>query len=67
MRLDQARMTNNDDGWMSRALKLEAALKQALRQWHMYAEMVDDGVDLDIEKSPEGDMYRAAKALAENR
>ena len=74
MRLDQARrnqarMTNNEDGWMSRALKLEMALKQALRQWHMYAEMVErvDGFDLDTEKSPEGDIYRAAKALAEGR
>ena len=47
--------------------RLRAALKQALRQWSMYAEMVegsDRDFALETEKSAEGDMYRAAVALA---
>jgi hypothetical protein len=46
--------------------RLRTQLKQALRQWSMYAEMVEnnDGFDLATEKSPEGDMYRAAHAAA---
>ena len=43
---------------------LRADLKQALRQWAMYAEMVErnDGFEFEKEKSPEADMYRAIKA-----
>jgi hypothetical protein len=46
--------------------RLRAHLKQALGQWSMYAEMIEcnDGFDLATEKSPEGDMYRAAHAAA---
>ena len=46
--------------------QLRSALQQALRQWSMYAEMVErnDGFDLATEQSPEADMYRAAYALA---
>jgi hypothetical protein len=47
---------------------LRDALKQALRQWKMYAEMVEDGYfdsfDLGKEKSPEADLYRTVYALA---
>jgi hypothetical protein len=47
-------------------IELRAALRQALRQWEMYADMVEqrDDFDLKNEKSPEADMYRAAYALA---
>jgi hypothetical protein len=42
-------------------------LKQALRQWAMYAEIVEgsshDDFNLATEKSPEGDLYRAALAV----
>lgn len=42
---------------------LRGALDQALRQWNMYADMVErnDGFNLATEKSPEGDMYRRAR------
>jgi hypothetical protein len=45
--------------------RLRAALKQALRQWEMYAETVEarDEFDFKTEQSPEADMYRAALAL----
>lgn len=45
--------------------RLTAALRQALRQWHMYAESVehsDERFDLAQEKSPEGDLYRQGLA-----
>lgn len=46
--------------------QLQAALKQALRQWKMYAEMEHDR-DLNTEASPEAEMYRAALAVAEGK
>lgn len=48
--------------------RLRVALKQALRQWDMYAEMVErnDGFSLKTEKSSEGEIYRAAMALISN-
>lgn len=42
----------------------EAQLRQALRQWKMYAEMQEER-DLLTETSPEAEMYRAALAVAE--
>jgi hypothetical protein len=44
---------------------LLAHLKQALRQWHMYAEMVENPNDCDLitEQTPEGEMYREAIAF----
>ena len=49
--------------------RLRETLKQALRQWKMYSEFAERGDDLNgfnlaDEKSLEGDMYRAAYALA---
>lgn len=46
--------------------QLRSALQQALRQWSMYAEMVEgnDGFNLATEQSPEGEIYRAGYALA---
>lgn len=46
--------------------RLRAALKQSLRQWSMYADMIDrdSGFVLSAEESPEADLYRAAYALA---
>jgi hypothetical protein len=44
---------------------LEAALRAALEQWAMYADMserCDETVRLVDEKSPEGDLYRHCKA-----
>lgn len=48
---------------------LRVTLRFALRQWRMYAEMIErvDGFDLATEKSPEADMYRAAMHLAGTR
>jgi hypothetical protein len=43
--------------------ELQAALKQALRQWKMYAEQEER--DLKTESSTEAEMYRAALALIE--
>jgi hypothetical protein len=46
--------------------KLRDHLKRSLRQWSMYAEMVEgnDGFDLATEQSPEGEIYREAHAVA---
>jgi hypothetical protein len=49
-----------------RILALEAQLRQALRQWKMYAELQEER-DLLTEASPEAEMYRAALAVAERR
>ncbi len=43
---------------------LHTALRQALRQWKMYAETEPDR-DLSTETSTEAQMYRAAVALAD--
>ena len=43
--------------------ELQAALKQALRQWKMYAEQEER--DLKTESSPEAEMYREALKLTE--
>jgi hypothetical protein len=45
--------------------QLRDALKQALRQWEMYAEMSEarDEFDFKSEKSPEADLYRDGLAL----
>ena len=45
---------------------MEVQLRQALRQWKMYAEMQEER-DLLTETSPEAEMYRAALAVAERR
>ncbi len=49
--------------------RLRAALKTALGQWSMYADMVErvDGFDMEKEQSPEADQYRRLKALADGR
>ncbi len=59
-------LQNDIDDLRATEARLRAALKQALRQWNMYAEMVErnDGFDLATEKSPEAEMYRAAYELA---
>ena len=48
---------------------LRVTLRHALRQWQMYAEMVEraDGFDFTTEKSPEADIWRAAMRLAGTR
>jgi hypothetical protein len=43
---------------------LDGHLRQALRQWKMYAEMQEER-DLLTEVSAEGEMYRAALAVSE--
>lgn len=43
--------------------QLRAELRQALRQWKMYAECEPDR-DLKSEKSTEADIYRAALVVA---
>lgn len=47
-------------------VELRKHLKMALRQWVMYADMVEnnDGFDLMTEQSPEAETYRTAHALA---
>ena len=42
--------------------ELQTALRQALRQWKMYAEQEPDR-DLKTEASPEAELYRAHLAL----
>jgi hypothetical protein len=50
--------------WENHFDELVKALDQALRQWAMYADIVErDDRTLDAEQSPEGEMYRSAKAL----
>ena len=46
--------------------ELQTALRQALRQWKMYAEQEPDR-DIKTETSAEAEMYRAALELAERR
>lgn len=50
-------------------VNLRVTLRHALRQWQMYAGMVEraDGFDLATEKSPEADIWRAAMHLAGTR
>lgn len=50
--------------WENHFDDLVKALNQALRQWAMYADIVEqDNRTLDAQQSPEGEMYRSAKAL----
>jgi hypothetical protein len=50
--------------WENHFDDLVAALDQALRQWAMYADIVERyDRTLNAEQSPEGEMYRSAKAL----
>jgi hypothetical protein len=53
--------------WENHFDELVQALEQALRQWSMYADMCerDDRTTLETEKTPEGEMFRSAKALLE--
>ena len=46
--------------------ELQAALRQALRQWKMYAEM-DEDRDLKTEQSTEAELYRLHLALTERK
>ena len=62
------RLTNEAAGKIeileTETVELHTALRQALRQWKMYAEMEPDR-DLSAEASPEAAMYREALALAD--
>ena len=44
--------------------RLADAARQALRQWKMYADVVEggNGFDLETDDSPEGELYRFHKA-----
>ena len=59
--IDRVNLLTNEN------VRLRAALRRALRQWAMYAEMYErnDGFELKTEKSPEADDYRAMLAMIE--
>jgi hypothetical protein len=57
----------DDDAQRTARERLRMALKQALRQWSMYADMHEGrpGFDLETEQSAEASEYRRLKVLAD--